>query len=386
MKNLLQSSILFILLLTVVISNAQEKVKALVLEAGYVSEVVGNMHGGLKTGSNYLGMIDLMATFDTEKAGLWNNGTFYVQLESTHGGTPSAENIGDVQVTSNIENGHYTYLYQLWYGQVINKFSFLVGLHDLNSEFVTSEYMGEYLNSSFGIMPSVSLNIPVAIFPKTTLCAVMRYQFNENYNLLFGLYNGDPRDLDTDPYFNKMVLGKESGLLSILEFSAATFKKEGYNGNFKIGGYYHSADIPANNDTLNTLKGNYGIYAIYDQMIVPFGDDNLRGLAMFAALGLAPKDRNFANYSWALGLNLMAPFKNRFDDIIGLGVHSVNLNFVQDDMSINTGIETALECFYKLKINDKIQVQPELQYIINPGAESNFSNATVGLIRAYINF
>ena len=77
---------------------------------GYISEGVTNIDGGAETGSAYLGMIDLSATFNTETAGLWNNGIFYVQLESTHGGTPSFDYIGDLQVSSNIENGRNNFV------------------------------------------------------------------------------------------------------------------------------------------------------------------------------------------------------------------------------------------------------------------------------------
>jgi len=41
---------------------------------------------------------------------------------------------------------------------------------------------------------------------------------------------------------------------------------------------------------------------------------------------------------------------------------------------------------YKAKINQNTFIQPEIQYIINPGANSNLSNAIVGLLRTSISF
>lgn len=355
-------------------------------EASYVSEVVSNFSGGIQKETNYLGMIDLMLSFDTKKAGLWNGGLMYVQLENTHGGTPSGTAIGDLQVASNIENGHYTYLYQLWYNHEFENLSFLVGFHDLNSEFLASDFAGEYMNSSFGIMPSVSGNVPVSIFPKTTLAGILRYKISEELNLMAGIYDGDPMCLDTDPYFKNFSINKNEGFFSIYELSTSTLKTEGYDGTLKIGGYYHSATCTAINDTTKLFDGNYGFYAIIDQMILPFDENDTHGLGMFASFGWAPANRNFVNYSWSLGINYMTPFKKRLNDILGIGLASVNVNLEQPDLSINKGTETAIECMYKFHINDNIQIQPEIQYIINPGASSNLKNATAGLVRAYINF
>lgn len=386
MKLILKQILFFAPIIWALNSYSQEKESAILLEGSYVAEGVSNFNGGINTGGNYQGMIDLMATFDTEKAGLWKGGSTYVQLESTHGGNPSATNIGDYQVASNIDNGYYTYLYQAWYNQEFSKFSFLVGIHDLNSEFLASDYAGEYMNSSFGIMPAVSMNVPVPIFPKATLGTVLRYKATDDINIQLGIYDGDPMDLDSDPYYQNFSLGKDDGFLSVLEVWTPTLKKEGYDGTLKIGAFHHSAEFASNTDTTKTYNGNFGVYFVLDQLIIPFNANDEKGLGMFATLGVVPGDRNSNNYSWGLGFNYMAPFKGRTNDIIGLAAHSVNVNFPQTDLSVNKGTETVVECFYKLSINDNIQVQPELQYIINPGAESLYDNATVGLIRAYFSF
>lgn len=390
MKTFLTNTIVLLLSLFIYVTEckSQKIGDGISFEASYVSEYVANINGGIKKGSDYLGMIDLMATFDTEAAGLWNKGSFFVQLENTHGGTPSGTYIGDYQVVSNIENGYYTYLYQLWYNQQVNNFSFLVGLHDLNSEFLASDYAGEYINSSFGIMPSVSSNVPVAIFPKTTLGGIVRYEASENLFMQAAIYDGDPMCLDTDPYFKNFELSKEEGFISIGEVAMSTLKAEGYNGTLKLGGYYHSADCYNIKDTVVELSGNYGAYFILDQIVVPFNENDLRGVGMFLYGGWAPSDRNEANYSWGIGFNLMAPFASRPDDIVGIGIASVNVNNVQDDLTVATGSETAIECMYKLRVHNNILIQPEIQYIVNPGAgtSGSLSNATVGLIRAYFEF
>lgn len=102
-------------------------------------------------------------------------------------------------------------LYQLWYKHRIGDFSIFTGKHDLNEVFFTSEFAGEYINSSFGIMPIASLNVPVSIFPGTTLNIIGKYKINSNYDVYAGIYNGRPGALTQSNFgtdFNLSLIHK----------------------------------------------------------------------------------------------------------------------------------------------------------------------------------
>ncbi len=124
--------IVLIFILTINIFGQGNFEDAMVFEASYVNDYVHNLSGGLKTGQTAMGMIDLVISMNTESAGLWKNGEFYMQIENTHGGSLSGSFLGDLQVASNIDNGDYTYLYMLWYKHVFGKLSLTLGKHDLN--------------------------------------------------------------------------------------------------------------------------------------------------------------------------------------------------------------------------------------------------------------
>ena len=51
-------------------------------ETSYVSDQLYNMHGGLRTGYVYMGMIDLALGFSTETAGWWKGGEFFFQIRN----------------------------------------------------------------------------------------------------------------------------------------------------------------------------------------------------------------------------------------------------------------------------------------------------------------
>ena len=144
------------------------------LNASYKGDFVTNFRGGIQTGSTYLGLADLFLHFDTEKAGLWKGGEFLIHGANSHGGEPSANLIGDLQVVSNIEAGNHTFLYECWFKQKFANVTATIGLQDLNAEFAASDVGSLFLNSSFGVHSVISDNILAPIFPLTspgiTLC------------------------------------------------------------------------------------------------------------------------------------------------------------------------------------------------------------------------
>ncbi len=363
--------------------NSSGKTPPISLGTTYIGDAVYNFSGGIKTGKAYMGYIDLGATINTEGLGIWRNGELFINLQNTHGSTVSADYIGDAQVMSNIDNGDYTYLYQFWYRQTINKFSLLVGIHDLNSEFFVSDFSGEYANSSFGIMPAVSFNVPVPIFPKTTLGAILRYDFSDAISFQTAVFDGNPLDLDSIPYNGELVIGDNHGLFSVAEIHYNHNSSNGRNGTYKIGFFYHSGDFE-NLAKDKVYKGNYGVYIFIDQMLFPASREENEGLGTFFQLGLSPDDRSLNDLFIGFGFN----YYGASDNIIGLGVAHASLSnkLVDANPKIYANGETAIESFYKMKLGEYITLQPEIQYIINPGFNKSLDNALVGLFRTYFEF
>jgi len=249
---------LLCLLITYFLHQAQDTVKidALSFEAAYTLDGAANFSGGYKTGAKALGMVDFALSINTKELGLWKGGTLYAQFENTHGGTPSGDLVGDFQAFDNIENGNASYLYMLWYKQKLGILSIILGVHDLNSEFVASEYGGNFINSSFGIMPTASLNFPVSIFPKNALGAILQCDITEKINFQTALYDGDPGSLDVDMYNTKWTLSKDEGVLSVSELRYSSEKDEQTNSSYKLGFIYHSGEFVSLKDTNVAKKGN----------------------------------------------------------------------------------------------------------------------------------
>ncbi len=348
-------------------------------EASYIGDVVNNLSGGIKTGTRYLGMANIRAGFDTEKAGLWKGTFVYVNAANTHGAMPSAELLGDMQVASNIEAGNHTYIQELWIKQNFKNVELTAGLQDLNVEFAASEYGGLFLNSSFGILPIVSGNIPAPIFPLTSLGVTAKWNVFKNTTLLAAVYDGSPTDFDYNPYNLNWQFATGDGILAIAELQQQVNINQ-LPGVYKLGAYTHNhviekifdQNLP---DSLNHTT--LGLYAYGDQLLWESGNKNL---GVFFQLGYSPSKEMPNHHYLGAGMNLTGLFGETNSNILGLAVaHSC---FVP-----GMGNETTIELSYQAQISPNLFIQPDIQYIIDPsGGYSDLDNCLVATLRVGLSF
>jgi porin len=365
-----------------------ESVNPFTPEVSYIGDLVSNLSGGISKGTAYMGMVDVGIRFETEKTGWWKGGTLYVRGQNTHGGAATESLVGDLQVLSNIENGYACYLYEIWYQQTLGPVSVLFGKHDLNSEFVASEYAGLFLNSAFGIHSSVALNVPVSIFPMTSLGVVTSVQFSDAVALRMGVYDGNSGDLELDPHNVDFTLNPDNGLLAIGELQIDLVRNERHIGTYKIGSYYHSGSYDLFGKD-NIILGNYGIYGVVDFDIIQKSPMSGKGLSAFLQLGWAPSDRNLNDQYIGAGFNYFGLLKGRSSDVLGLAFAHAEisrdaiLSNTEDPVGIPSmkNFETAIELSYKIQLSDQISFQPDIQYILNPGVIADIDNALVALLR-----
>lgn len=347
--------------------------KSFSFHACYTGDLVSNFSGGIKTGTTYLGLANLKAGFDTEKAGWWKNGELFLNVGNTHGGEPSAKMVGDFQGVSNIEAGDLTFLYELWYRQKLRNLTLTAGLQDLNANFAVSDNGGFFVNSSFGIHSSIADNISSPIFPLTALGFTAQWDISEKFKWQAAVFDGTPDDYENNPYNTEWNLSENDGLLCVTEFQLVSSLVKDLDGCYKAGAYYHQ-----HNDTIAKEQENYGFYFVADQMIYRKG---IREVVLFSQLGLSPKDKNFNNLYCGLGATCKGILDKRPNDVVGMAVAYAGFH----DRPVKN--ETACELSYQLQINDNIYLKPDIQYIIHPaGMEEKLDNALVGALRLGVEF
>ena len=115
--------------------------------------------------------------------------------------------------------------------------------------------------------------------------------------------------------------------------------------------------------------------------------EDCRRLAGFLQLGWAP-DGNINEFGayFGAGLEYAGLIPRRKEDETGIAVAHLLLS---DKLASGSGwdsAETALEITYKAAVNDRFAVQPDVQVVINPGADLNLKNALLLGARLGVSF
>ncbi|MBN2320954.1 MAG: carbohydrate porin [Acidobacteria bacterium] len=363
------------------------------LQAGYIGEFWANTRGGIKRGQTHLHEIDLSVTLDTEGAGLWSNGEFFLQLLSQQGGDLlSEEFVGDCQTVSNIETAHSSRLHQLWYEQSLlnEKLSLLFGIHDFNSDFAVNEHGSHFINSAFGLSSDVAMAARPCTFPLAAPGIRARFTPHPSWEFLLGVYNGNPGDPVEQKHLPKLDFDNRAGALLAIEV-AYHYSRAFLPGTVKFGYWKNTGTFE---DLLNVdssgnpveHKGNHGWYLIADKKITAENHGS-RGLGAFLQLGWTPKENlsPFDTYIGA-GMHYTGLIPHRDEDETGIAVARAGVN---DKIRFAAGrerAETTLEITYRAVLHPNVALQPDLQFIINPGADPDLRDAIAAGVRLELAF
>lgn len=346
----------------------------LTYSASYVGDAVRNFHGGIKTDNGYLGCANIMINFSTDKANWWKGGEFLINGANTHGSIPTESFIGDFQGAINIEAGDLTYMHELWYKQTFGKLTTVIGLQDVNAEFITSDNTSLYINSSFGTPSTISENVHAPIFPLTAFGLQLHYHFSEQNALKIAVFDGFPDEADINPYNLKWRIGNKDGFITFTELSTniSLFKEN--EGSLRFGAYAHNHLT----DTTKFMR-KYGFYLVADQYL--YTSTRGQQFALFVQASYGPSKENFNNYYLGLGLNISNIQMKKINSTLGIAMAHAGLKTPEYKQ------ETSIELTYKMELTENFSIQPDVQYIINPmGTGVALENALVGTLRFGLNF
>ncbi len=364
--------------------------KGVDVEAVLTLDAMQNLHGGARRDGTVLGNFDLTFTVDTARAGWWENGTFFLYLlDNFNAGGMLTDIVGDTQGTSNIQAPPALKIYEAWYEHRFfdGRLSLLAGLHDFNSEFDVLEYASTFINSSFGISPDIS-QVGPSIFPTTAWALRARVQPTRSSYLLAAVYDGMPGD----PGLPHGSLGwsKQEGVFAALEGGLSS-GEAGDADYFKLGAgaWLHTARVE--DFSGQPHDSNHGIYLIAEKTLFSEGDDG-QGLGAFLQFGLADPHRNQIGSYWGAGLHYTGLLPGRGHDVAGLAVASArNSDHYIRYMEAAAGTtvaraETVVEATYQAEVRPWLTIQPDVQYIINPGTDPARKNALVVGARLEVSF
>jgi porin len=328
-----------------------------------LDEGFGNPDGALNTteDSRYAGLTDVIFSLDTEGAGWWRGGLLVIDLQNTRGGDIS-DVVGDVQGISNIVAPPGTRFaeYFLDQGFAGGRFRLKIGKQDANADFVVSDGGGEFINSSFGIIPTV----PLPTFPAPSLGVMGGWSPSDVIHLKAGYWDGAP---EVCSCVSAAIVDGSNGTVGAVGIEITPFGGDIIEGTYRVGVWRHSKveiAVPTLKATGEPLTGSAkGLYFTADQGLWESDD---RRLSLFAQGGWGEADRSAVSRYFGGGLTFHAPFATRPHDVVGIGVAYAEVGELERGEGL-AGSETIVELFYKVPVTGWMTLNPDIQWVHRPG-------------------
>lgn len=341
--------------------------------------------GGGASGQNGFksyGLFSLGVTLDTEKAGMWKGGTFFGLYQKKIGYGLSGANpdgaMGDFMGFDGWDWRQINQISEYWYQQKFfdGKVRMKFGKQDANTDFAYLNSGWDFMNSGFSVIP----NVPLVTYPDQSLGFMAEINPKEWLSIRDGIYSRfnvpfNITEIEVKPKI-KNLPGRY--MLGAWELSDSN-GMETLAGQDEFGTYY------------NNFHRNFGAYFNFEQMVYKEKkDDNndLQGLVVFGQFGISPSNRTDMSRFMGVGLHYQGPIPKRDNDIAGIAIGSGHfasrLNDITYDNGGRIGSETVLEAFYRFKVNNWFYLQPDVQYIMNPGGM--YPNSVAVGLRSVITF
>ncbi len=363
----------------------------------YRADVMATVSGGRDSGTTALGNLDAKFDFDLERLMGWQGVTVGLHGIASHGGKPNTSHVGSSQGVDNIEvDTNTAKIFQAWIQKqwLDDKVSALVGLYDLNSEFYVSHSTWIFLHPSPGIGSEIAQtgqNGP-SIFPTSSVGLRLRYRPTAETYVQGVVLDGVPGDPD-NPRGTHIQFNKGDGTLRVIEagyIPAKTGEMEEFGlpptDKYAIGAWSYTArfaDLVELDGAGNPLmrKGNNGFYVLAEKILY-IGTDPGSHVDGFIRYGRANADINQLSSYFQTGLVFTKMVPGRDDDQFAVAFSMARTGDPYRLAAFNAGQEatrneSVWEATYRAQASPWLVVQPDIQYVINPGTDSQIKNSTV---------
>jgi len=381
----------------------------------FFTDVQGNPVGGQTHGFRESDNWGLDVIMDMDKLADLKGSQFHVSFALRSGTSLTDEDIGNVFNVAQTCCQHTYWLVNVDWQQRL--FGDLLELRGgriaAGDDFMTSPLYGYFLQSGIdGNTGGIFFNVPMTVYPTATWGIRARVMPIPQIYVMAGVYNGDPTLVKNEKHGVDWTM--RGPLFAMGEVGFRLNQEPGATGlpgNYKVGGYYAAGDYPdlyfdvqggaASVSGLPPLVhrgGNGGFYFLLDQTVYqPGGPESRRGLIPFLSLLFAP-DTSINTMPFFLngGLVYRGPFASRPHDRAAFGVvyGSFSNELARSQRASRragsaVGIqsyELVLELTYRFQLTGWLRMQPNVQYIINPGATGSIPDALVVGFQLSANF
>jgi len=353
--------------------------------ATYSADIQGNPVGGFRKKIEYAGLFNLYLDFDLEKIFGLKRTKFVVSGFWALGNDLSKSAIGNYFTVADDFNGDFGGLYQLYLETSFmqERIVLALGRMGIGDDFATVSASGSYVSDAMNPNPdSLGYNIPAFLSnPDAALGGRFRVKPVETFYLAGGVYNADPDSTRISRFTSNIDFKFDEGVLLIAESGYTPDGNEASGNAYKLGVYYDSGKFDHLSKDEKERNGNYGFYAALQQMVYKSGSED-EGLTLWATATLAP-DEDINTFPWFLsgGLLYEGLIPGRGEDVAAFGAAYGSLSSELEGQDF----EIVLEWTYACQVFPWLVLQPDLQWIINPGGTGDIPDALVAGVQISLN-
>ncbi|MEM9657281.1 MAG: carbohydrate porin [Planctomycetota bacterium] len=330
------------------------------VEPVYFGELFTNTRGGIATSGStqYQALLDLGIECDFAEAGLGLPGRFVMLAQNTHGRGITEDFVGDSQVISNIDSfKNIARISEYWweFDVLDDAVTIRLGKQDINEEFLFINLAEDFIQSTFGLSPSTAF----PTYPDPSMAAVALMPIGAGWQLKAGLWDAFSSGGNWGFSGNDSIV-----VIGELERTYA-LAAGAYPGTLAVGAVYESAGVIGGEPVSAIHEYVLQIeQLIYREDDIGEGDEVVQGLGVF--VGYYPRFPGSLTIAESIGDSLVAGFiytgfiPERDLDIVGAGFAWTEL------FQGGTNQESVVEVFYRVQLNPRIALQPDLQYVVTP--------------------
>ena len=340
------------------------------------------------------------------------DGEFYISGIWQYGRNLSGDYLHVNTLTSSIAGEESERIDQLWYKQGLfdHKMTIQLGQIAPVNEFGATDFFDILFNDELGYAPNAIFNTKYPFSPAGKPGAVIWGDLGDLTPGLyaqigvFTAYNNPYRPDSNGVYYEDDFDHGMSGAFEIGYKEQNTI----YDGVYKVGATA-TPDVRYTNPATGQLyHGDYNAYFLAEKTVYhppmtapadPKDMKSMRGETVDKTKGLdllfefvgEPGDRNPLGYEATFGARYTGLFACRPTDKIGAGlIYSDNSNSASDAYVNKTGGglggETTIELDYQYNPAPWLSIQPDIQYIFDPGGDSSRDDIAVLGLRTIVRF
>ena len=353
------------------------------IEAEYTGEMVTAHKGAADGKSYYLDNVNVMVTWDLEKAFGFSDTTFYMNVLGNSGDRPN-DAIGTLEGVTNLEvaDGRFK-VYELAVEKKFgDKGALSFGYMDLNAHFYATDASGLLVGPPYGIgteLAATGSNGP-AIFPSSALALVGTINPTEDSYVRLGVFGarannwGDPGNPNN---FNE-------GALTIAEAGLTS------KGLLALGAWRYTDKAPAYKSGGPAGSINpWGIYGLVEQPLME--SDSGRAVTGFLRAGYSDGETSDFQGSVTAGILVDQIISGRPNSQFSLGVRQDYVSDLFKDTARLAGddpldAESGVEVSLADQLGAAVTLKGSLQYAPNPGGIRSAEDAVVSNVRLSVAF